>query len=112
MFLSLSRQAHEPVGRKAGLTTPQLIAIRSTTSIGQTNSPDLTAVQAAALNFTDYSTKSIRVPQSVFDALHLHLNDRQMVEVTATIAAYNMVSRFLVALDVSDMADAEVPIPK
>ena len=56
-------------------------------------------------------TRSIKVPQGVFDHLRSLLpNNQQMLEITATIAAYNMVSRILVALDVSDKA--EVPVPE
>lgn len=64
---------------------------------------------AAALAYTDAMTVHVKVPQDVFDALKVHLNMQQMMEVTATVASYNMVSRVLVALDVNDMAEVEVP---
>lgn len=48
-------------------------------------------------------TKQIHVADGVFDALRAHFNQRELVELTATIAAYNLVSRFLEAL----MVDAE-----
>jgi alkylhydroperoxidase family enzyme len=40
------------------------------------------------------------VPEPVFAALRAQLDDRQVVEVTATVGGYAMVSRFLVALEV------------
>ena len=54
-------------------------------------------------------TKNVHVPQDVFDGLKAFLDDKQVVEVTVTISAYNMVSRILVALDVGDKADEKVP---
>jgi 4-carboxymuconolactone decarboxylase len=65
----------------------------------------------AALAYADAMTVDIKVPQDVFDTLKAHLSDQQMMEATATIATYNMVSRVLVALDVNDMANVEVPKP-
>jgi alkylhydroperoxidase family enzyme len=43
-------------------------------------------------------TTSIRVSQEIFSALRVYFSDREMVELTATVGAYNMVSRFLEAL--------------
>jgi 4-carboxymuconolactone decarboxylase len=40
------------------------------------------------------------VEESTFTALAEKFTDQQVAEITATVAAYNMVSRFLVALDV------------
>ena len=40
------------------------------------------------------------MPEAVFAALREHLDDRQVVEVAATVGGYAMVSRFLVALEV------------
>jgi alkylhydroperoxidase family enzyme len=43
-------------------------------------------------------TRDIHVPRELIDAVHEHLGERQVVELVGTIAAYNMVSRFLEAL--------------
>ena len=45
-------------------------------------------------------TLQVQVPQAVFDAARAHFSDRELVELTATVAAYNMVSRFLEALQI------------
>lgn len=67
----------------------------------------------AALIYTDYMTRFVKVPQHAFDRLRSHLgNDQQMFEATATVASYNLVSRLLVALDVGDKAEEEVPVPE
>ncbi|KIJ26717.1 hypothetical protein M422DRAFT_112711, partial [Sphaerobolus stellatus SS14] len=101
---------HEPVGRAGGLTDDQLRTIRDVSYVRTTprplrrpqTSPPLTAVMAAALAYTDAMTVDIKVPQEVFDELKRHLDDKQLMEVTATVASYNLVSRVLMALDVSD----------
>lgn len=58
----------------------------------------------AVLAYTDAMTVSVSVPEPVFADLRRHFNDREVVEITSTIAAYNCVSRFLVALDVGERA--------
>jgi alkylhydroperoxidase family enzyme len=45
-------------------------------------------------------TRTIEVPDPVYAAVRAAFNDRELVELTATIGAYNLVSRFLVALRV------------
>jgi alkylhydroperoxidase family enzyme len=61
--------------------------------------PDgLTDADRAVLAYTDSMTREIRVPDAVFAAVRTHFAERQIVELTATIAAYNCVSRFLEAL--------------
>jgi alkylhydroperoxidase family enzyme len=62
----------------------------------------LDARHIAVLAYTDAMTLSVAVSDHVFDQLKLHFSEREVVEITATIAAYNCVSRFLVALDVGE----------
>ena len=58
------------------------------------------------LRYADEMTRNVSVSQSTFDALKAALqNEQQVIEVTATVASYNMVSRFLVALDVGEQND-------
>ncbi|KAI9701337.1 MAG: hypothetical protein M1820_006559 [Bogoriella megaspora] len=59
----------------------------------------------AVLAYTDSMTLSVSVPEAVFASLKQHFNEREIVEITATIAAYNCVSRFLVALDVGERVE-------
>ena len=47
-------------------------------------------------------TLDVRVPDSIFTEVKQHFSEKQIVELTATIASYNCVSRFLVALDVGE----------
>jgi len=43
-------------------------------------------------------TREIHVPDEVFAQVRKHFSERYIVELTAIIAAYNCVSRFLQAL--------------
>jgi alkylhydroperoxidase family enzyme len=45
-------------------------------------------------------TRDIRVADDVFARVRMYFSKREIVELTATIAAYNMVSRFLEALQI------------
>lgn len=90
---------HAPEFISAGGSEAQVQAMRA---------PDAAAVDAAlfdpseraALALTIAMTRDVRVPDAVMQAVREQLGDQQTVELVATIAAYNMVSRFLVALGV------------
>ena len=88
-------QAHEPVARRCGFTDAKLAAIR-----GETAGPALDPLERAVLAYTDAMTRDVIVPAGLFAALAERLSPRELAELTATAAAYHMVSRFLVALEV------------
>lgn len=96
--------AHEPVGRSEGLTDTQLASLRD-----GSDPPGFGPGEVAALAFTEAMTLGVQVPAEVFEALRGHFDDRAIVEVTATAAAYNMVSRFLVALEITPPSSATAP---
>jgi len=87
-------QAHTPFALEEGFTRAQLAALRA----GQWDTFD--ARERAALAYGDVMTREVQVPDAVFDALRPCFDERELVELTATIAAYNLVSRFLEALKV------------
>jgi AhpD family alkylhydroperoxidase len=86
---------HAPIALKEGITPAQLQALDR-----WQDSTLFDDEQRAALAYTDAMTRDIRVPQAVFDDVRARMGERLVVELTATIAAYNMVSRFLEALQV------------
>jgi 4-carboxymuconolactone decarboxylase len=88
-------RAHAPLLQQAGFTDEQLAALRAG---GDTSA--LSPAQHATLAYTDAMTRDVRVPDELFAEVLGHLGERATVELTATIASYNMVSRFLVALGV------------
>lgn len=70
--------------------------------VGVLHDGPLDAQHTAVLAYTDAMTLSVTVPDAVFEQLKQHFSERGIVEITATVAAYNCVSRFLVALDVGE----------
>jgi 4-carboxymuconolactone decarboxylase len=56
--------------------------------------------EMALLKLTDQSTRRVTVDVEVIEDLKICFGETQTVEAVATVAAYNMVSRFLVALAV------------
>lgn len=94
--------AHEPVAHRAGLAREQTESLRVDAADAEVA---LSAAQRAALHYTDAMTRDVEVPDEVFHGLRGHFDDKQIVELTATIGTYNMVSRFLVALRVGRPGD-------
>lgn len=86
---------HAPIALQEGITQAQLDALDNW------ESSDLFDDKTrAVLAYTDSMTRQIQVPKEVFEAVRKHYDNPQLVELTATIGAYNMVSRFLEALDI------------
>ena len=54
----------------------------------------------AALAYCDSMTRQIHIPAEIFASVRAALDERCLVELTATIGAYNMVSRFIEALGI------------
>jgi 4-carboxymuconolactone decarboxylase len=85
--------AHAPVARKVGVTEAKLAALRE-----DHPSSAFTPLERAVLALTDTMTREVQVPDVLFEPLRAHFDARALVELVATVAAYNMVSRFLEAL--------------
>jgi alkylhydroperoxidase family enzyme len=56
--------------------------------------------QRALLGYVDSMTRDIDVPDALFAEIRKHFSERQTVELTMLISAYNMLTRFLKALKV------------
>lgn len=88
-------EAHVPFALKEGLTQAQVDALRAT------RTPDgLADADRAVLAYADAMTRQVRVPEEVFVQVREQLPERELVELTVTIAGYNCVSRFLEAIAV------------
>ena len=90
---------HAPPFKKAGGTEEQVQAIRL---IGQAQFPKqlFTQVETDAVDLTYQMTRNIQVDSELMKRLQKELGSTDTVELVTVIAAYNMVSRFLVALGV------------
>lgn len=88
-------QQHAPIALQEGVSQAQLDALQD-----WEQSQAFSAEQRAVLDYTDAMTRQIQVPDDVFAAVSTRYEPPQLVEITATVAAYNMVSRFLEALQI------------
>ena len=98
---------HAPDFLKAGGTQAELDALqtvcagyRSNTSLAQSNK-GLGAIESIVIQYAAQMTLDVKVADAVFAQMKEHFDTTQIVELTAAIATYNMVARFLVALGVS-----------
>ncbi|KAJ5084650.1 Carboxymuconolactone decarboxylase [Penicillium alfredii] len=97
-------EQHAPLLREDGLSDEALAVVGDAhvDFAGKLAGSTLTRDQRAVLQYTDAMTKTVTVPDQVFQELKDCFTEKEVVEITATVAAYNCVSRFLVALDVGE----------
>ena len=89
-------RAHGPAyALKEGLTAEQVGALADWKS-----SNLFSERQRAVLAYADAMTRAIEVPDNLFADVRRHFSERQTVELTMLIGAYNMLTRFLQALKV------------
>jgi len=88
-------EQHHAYALKEGVSEAQLAELE-----GWENSKLFSPVQRAVLDYTDNMTLDVKVPEKVFAEVRKRFDEQGMIELTATIASYNMVSRLLVALEV------------
>jgi len=86
---------HAPVALAEGLSQQQIDAVSAWRA-----STLFDPLQRDVLAYAEAMTLRVQVAQPLFDAVRRHFNDRELVELTATVASYNMVSRFLEALQI------------
>lgn len=86
-------RAHVPFALKEGVSQEKIDTLE-----GWRDSRLYAPGERAVLAYTDAMTREIKVTDEVFAAVRAALDERETVELTATIAGYNLVSRFLVAM--------------
>ena len=110
-----------PLARKAGVSGGVLGLVRDVDAGGFEGERDggkegggkgggeIGEVERAVLAYTDEMTRNVKVGEGVVERLRELLGgEREVVELTVAVAAYNCVSRFLVALDVGEMNEVKV----
>lgn len=87
--------AHAPIALREGVPQALIEEVR------ETEIPiNCTPIQKIALQLTDAMTRDIVVPDALFEEVKKLFNPQQQIDLVATIAAYNMVSRFLTAFQI------------
>jgi len=84
---------HAPVACAEGVPQAQIDALHAwrDATLFDTRTRDVLA-------YAEAMTLSVQVDDALFEAARRHFDAREMVELTAVVAGYNMVSRFLEAL--------------
>ncbi|KAJ3548977.1 hypothetical protein NM208_g561 [Fusarium decemcellulare] len=91
---------HSPLARQSGVSDASLDAIKK--DVLDERPEALSAKQWAVLLYTDEITRTVQVKDKTFENLNKFFDEKGIVELTATIACYNCVSRFQVALNVGE----------
>ena len=84
--------AHVPHAQKAGVPDEKIAAIRDATLASM-----FSAQEKCVLQLTDTMTRDIEVGDALYALVKRYFDEQQMIDLLVTVAAYNMVSRFLVA---------------
>ena len=90
---------HAPLLVEEGGTQAQVDALRDLAAAAR-DAKRFDATERAVLQLTLEMTRDVKVADATFEAVRAIGGDRLAVELVGVIATYNMVSRFLVALDV------------
>lgn len=89
-------EQHAPIALREGLRQDQLDALAE----AQVADGRFTPLQREVLALCDAMTREVHVAEALVQAVRERLGERGLVELVATIASYNMVSRFLEALQI------------
>ncbi|MBC8118674.1 MAG: carboxymuconolactone decarboxylase family protein, partial [Burkholderiaceae bacterium] len=89
---------HAPELKRAGASDAQLAALDNPDDAAASEQFD--DLQRAVIRFAIASTREVRIPDTVFSELKPYLSPTELVELVAVTAAYNMVARLLIALQV------------
>ena len=79
----------------AGVTPQQVEALRDWRKSGVYGGKE-----SALLAYVDAMTRDVAVPDAIFDGMRKHFSEREILELTVLIGAYNMQTRLLMALDI------------
>ncbi|KAI3392386.1 hypothetical protein diail_5774 [Diaporthe ilicicola] len=96
---------HAPLATAAGVPDAALEVVKAKTGpLDAAAGPEggLTDKQWAVLCIADEMTRNVDVSEGTFAKVRGLFEEREVVEIVATVACYNCVSRFLVALDVGE----------
>lgn len=101
-------KAHAVLALKAGVSSEKLEKVLAK----DRNWEGFDDLEKAVLEYTEESTVKVAVSDEVFEkARRLFGEDQKVMELQITIGAYNMVSRFLVGLDVTENNGGKMEVP-
>lgn len=92
---------HGPDFLAAGGTQAQLEALQAFCRYPDAEPAGLSGDEALVVRYAAQMTRQVKVDDALFAQLQQRFDTTELVEITAAIATYNMVARFLVALGVT-----------
>ena len=93
---------HAPDYLAAGGTQAALDALQAFVHAGARGEPQgLAGDEALVARYAAQMTREVKVEDALFAAMQQRFDTTELVEITAAIASYNMVARFLLALGVT-----------
>lgn len=111
-------QSHSPLALAGGVSKEGLATVLSTPRLPQGKSGKsegeggLSEKEWAVLVYVDAMTRDVNVEESTWEEMRKWFGETESVELTATVAGYNCVSRFLVALNVGEANGGEMKVPE
>ncbi|WP_048438948.1 carboxymuconolactone decarboxylase family protein [Caenimonas sp. SL110] len=93
---------HAPVALQEGVPQSKISGLAQ-----WADSKEFSQQERDTFAYTTAMTLHVQVPDDVFANVRRHFSARELVELTATVAAYNMVSRFLEALQIEPEGDTD-----
>jgi alkylhydroperoxidase family enzyme len=98
---------HAPDYLAAGGSEAKLEALEAYTAAGPSGRPEsMTEEEELVVRYAAQMTRQVKVDEALFARLQARFATTDLVEITAAIATYNMVARFLVALNVTPESDS------
>jgi alkylhydroperoxidase family enzyme len=96
---------HAPDFLAAGGAQASLDALQAFVKAGARGEPQgLAGDEALVARYAAQMTRDVKVEDALFAQMQQRFDTTELVEITAAIATYNMVARFLVALGVAPEA--------
>jgi alkylhydroperoxidase family enzyme len=95
---------HAPDFLAAGGTQAQLDALAAhvkTNPCSAVTESALSAIEKIVIQYAAQMTVQVKVQDEVFGQMQQHFDTSALVEITSSIATYNMVARFLVAMGIN-----------
>lgn len=86
-------------GTQAELDALQRVLLGNACEI--VNDPELGEVERLVVQYAAQMTQRVQIDDALFAQMKKHFQTTELVELTAAIATYNMVARFLVALQIT-----------
>ena len=93
---------HAPEFEKAGGSAAKVATLDDPDAAAI--SPLFDALEQNVIRYALASTRDIKVPDALLDSLTRQFSPTELIELAAVVAGYNMVARFLVALQVAPEA--------